>query len=273
MTIYFEDIATIMHPNRYKVHLANWNGTDQPLDVFVRDRQEWKQWNSWRSARNDFNRDYIFALMDFYHQPNIWLFGGIYKMLSRSDEQRTHSYQVELTDELEAMVGRLKIYFERPSRAKAIKLEKYIGQFRVAEILKDVYTGEAFCGYENINHEFRQLENIFLQSKRDWKAALENIKGVYVIMDVSNGRKYVGAAYGDSGIWSRWLGYISSGHGWTDELTELIDQNGIEYARKNFVFSLLEYRSMRTDDQVIIDREKYWKNVLLSRGRYGYNRN
>jgi hypothetical protein len=273
MSIYFKDISEISHLNVYKVHLANWNGSAQPLDVFVRDKNEWKNWNTWKGAKNDFNRDFIFSLIDFYHEPNIWLFGGIYKVLSRSDEQYSHSYQVELTDKLEPMIGRLKIYFERPGRAKTIKLEKYFDKFRVSEILKNVYAGEVFCGYENINHEFHQIENIFIQAKNDWKTALENIKGIYVITDKSNGKKYVGSAYGDFGIWSRWSNYIKTGYGGNEELKEIIDKNGIEYARKNFVISLLEYRSMKTDDRVILDREKYWKKVFLSQGRFGYNKN
>lgn len=47
---------------------------------------------------------------------------------------------------------------------------------------------------------------------------------------------------------------------------------GIEYARNNFRFSLLEYRPMKDDDKTIIKRENHWKDVLLTRGDYGYNK-
>lgn len=142
----------------------------------------------------------------------------------------------------------------------------------VSQIFDKRYSGEAFCGYENLDHDFLMLESVFKQSKPDWKAALENVKGVYLIIDKSNGRMYVGSAYGESGIWSRWSCYIGTGHGWNDELTRLIDEKGLDYARKNFKFSILEYRAMKTDDQVIIDKEQYWKRVLLS-GTFGYNKN
>ena len=114
---------------------------------------------------------------------------------------------------------------------------------------------------------------IVRNGKQDWKAALENVKGVYLITDKSNGKRYVGSAYGGSGIWSRWACYVGTGHGWNDELTKLIKQEGIEYARKHFQISLLEYRAMKTDDNTIIERECYWKDVLLSRGQFGYNKN
>ncbi|MGB4782742.1 GIY-YIG nuclease family protein, partial [Candidatus Methylomirabilis sp.] len=129
------------------------------------------------------------------------------------------------------------------------------------------------CGYENINHDFSTLETIFKSGRPDWKAALENVKGVYLIIDKYNGKKYVGSAYGGSGIWARWECYMGTGHGWNDELTKLIQQEGIDYARKNFRLSLLEYRPARTDDRVIIERENYWKEALLSCGAFGYNRN
>lgn len=77
---------------------------------------------------------------------------------------------------------------------------------------------------------------------------------------------------GDAGIWSRWACYIGTGHGWNDELTKLINTNGIGHARENFQFSILEFRSMRTDDQVIINREQYWKRALQTNA-FGYNKN
>jgi hypothetical protein len=83
----------------------------------------------------------------------------------------------------------------------------------------------------------------------------------------------VGSAYGGTGIWSRWACYIETGHGYSDELTNVIAMSGIEYARKHFRFALLEHRTMKTDDDVIIQREQYWKSVLLTRGEYGYNKN
>jgi hypothetical protein len=41
----------------------------------------------------------------------------------------------------------------------------------------------------------------------------------------------------------------------------------------NFRFALLEYRSSRTPDEVIIERETFWKRILLTRGEHGLNRN
>ncbi len=273
MPILLSSLMPIANPSDYKVHLASWNGSDQPLDVFVRDREEWDGWNCWRSQKDEFNRKYILSLIDFYHEPDIWLFGGIYVVLSRSPANFSHSYTVDPATEYEDFVGRLKIRFARPGRVRSVKLENYYDQMFVSELLREQYTGEHFPGYENISHDFTALEGVFKSHRPDWKAALENVKGVYLIVDKSNGKKYVGSAYGDAGIWARWSCYIGNGHGWNDELTKLIDREGIDYARRNFRISLLEYRAARTDDRIIIERECYWKEALCSRGPFGYNQN
>ena len=261
------------NPEDFKVHLASQASNIQPLDEFVRDPAAWDKWNTWRYHRDDFNKPYIFSLMDFYPEPDNWLFGGVYKVLSRRTENNSHSYDVESVADYEEFVGRLKIRFKRPGRNRSIRLEKYYHEMIVYELLAERYSGERFPGYESINHEFRTLEEIFKNQRPDWKAALENVKGIYVIFDQSNGKKYVGSAYGEAGIWSRWNAYINTGHGWTDELTKLINAMGIEYARQNFRVVLLEYRPARTDDSILIDRETFWKKALLSHGPHGYNKN
>src|SRR6266404_7044420 len=198
MSIYLSSLLPISNLKDYKAHLACWNGETQPLDVFVRDRVEWDRWNTWRSEKDEFNRTYILSLIDFYPEPGIWLFGGIYSVLSRSPANQSHSYAVERVPDHEELVGRLKIRFARPGRIRSVKLENYYSQMIVSELLRELYTGEQFPGYEGINHDFGALEVVFRTQRPDWKAALENIKGVYLIADKSNGRKYVGSAYGGS---------------------------------------------------------------------------
>jgi len=262
----------IPNPADYKVHLASWDGTDHPLDVFVRDSREWDGWNSWRASKDDFNRAYILALIDFYPEPDVWLFGGIYRVVSRAPTNYSHSYHVERVPEHDDLVGRLKIRFTRPSRARSISLEKYFEQMTVSELLKETYTGVPLPRLEWISLDFDALEGIFKTHRPDWRAVLENVKGVYVIFDKRNGKKYVGAAYGDAGVWARWNCYIETGHGGNEELTTLIAQYGLDYARQNFRITLLEFRSASTDDRVILEREQYWKEALLSRGQFGYNK-
>ena len=268
--IKLKKILPIENPQDYKLHLACWNGSEQPLNVFVRDREEWKGWNAWKEGKNDFSRKYIFSLIDYYHEYDKWIFGSIFEVLERKEKR----YSLKLLPHFQEMIGRLKIMYHRYQglRERAFYFEKHIEAMVVSELLKEPYAGERFCGYERIDLDFPTLELIFRNNREDWRAALENAKGIYLIVDKSNGKKYVGSASGDAGIWSRWRCYIGTGHGWSDELTRLVDKEGFEYARRNLKFSILEYMSMKTDDSTIIIRESYWKDVLLTR-KFGYNRN
>ena len=252
-----------------KIHLASWNGDKQPLDVFVNDRNEWQDWNKYRGQRDDFNRQYIFSLINFYPEQDTWLFGGLFKITKRHPDR----YEIQLQNKFQNLVGRLKIKFKRSGRAKAVLPEKQFERMSVAEILRQPYTGEVFPGYENICLQFNKLESIIRLEKKDWKSALSNVKGVYLIADTSNGKKYVGSAYGTTGIWSRWSCYIGTGHGHNDDFSRIINEHGVDYAHQNFVFTLLEYRPMKTDDYVVIERETFWKVALLTRGEHGYNKN
>lgn len=272
MSIPLSDLLRIPNPTQYKVHLASYNGIIQPLEVFVKDRVEWENWNSWRSNTDQFNRDYILALADFYLETDVWLFGGIYKVIGRQPVNQSRSYTVDRAVEGQELIGRLKIHFVRPSRMRSLKLEKYFPKMSVSELLKEPYAGEKFPGYEKMSYEFSMLETVFLTERADWKAALEIVKGVYLIVDTSNGKKYVGSANGAFGIWSRWRSYIETGHGGNVELIHLIKKEGIDYARRNFRITLLEYLPFKTVDDDIWTREKYWKMALLSRA-HGYNKN
>jgi hypothetical protein len=57
------------------------------------------------------------------------------------------------------------------------------------------------------------------------------------------------------------------------ELRELVSDPTLEYCRKFFHFALLEYRPTSTPDDAILEREGFWKRILLTRGEYGLNRN
>ena len=266
---------------KYKLHLASIspNGT-RPLDVFVRNWDEWVGWNEWRGGKGGidrFNKPYIFSLIKFYPEANKYLFGGIFEVVERflNWKETERGYQVKLVPLHQELIGRLIINFYRKQglMGSSFLLKSHYDDFSVSQILKKAYDGVVFPGYESIRIDFNNLEQIYAIQKSDWKVALENVKGVYVIVDKSNGKKYVGSAYGDFGIWSRWACYIGTGHGWNDELTHLIKLSGKEYAKNNFQFTLLEYRSMKTDDKVIIERETFWKEALITRSSFGYNKN
>ena len=271
MTIQLNDLLSIPDPNQYKLHLACRNQySARPLDEFLVSYSRWRGWNTWKGNRNDWTRDYVLSFMEFYPKEDSWLFGGVFKVLARHKKH----YDLEEVATFDKYVGRLIVSFYRYQgmRGRASYLENYLDQFKVSEILPRPYAGESFPGFENIELDFGSLERILKDERDDWKAVLSNAKGVYLIGDISNGKKYVGSAYGVDGIWSRWACYIGTGHGWVDELTRIVKRRGLKYARQNFRFSVLEIVSPSMSDEAVIARENHWKRVLLSQ-KHGYNRN
>jgi hypothetical protein len=169
--ILLTDIIKIDNPKKYKLHLACWNGKENPLDVFVRDYKEWVGWNEWKGNRNDWTREYIFSLIEFYPKSDSWLFGGIFKVKNNLETK----YELDEDLEYKKYVGRLTISFHRyPGlRGRAFNLENYIDRLIVSEILPDIYEGEAFPGYDKINHDFHVLEAITRKEKKIGKLLLK----------------------------------------------------------------------------------------------------
>jgi hypothetical protein len=269
MTIMLKEIWTIQKPEDYKVHFARWNGDTQPLEDFVQDRAEWQKWQEYRPSRNDFNRPFIFSLAQFYHESDTWLFGGVFRVLTRHEDR----YEVELQNSGSGFIGRLKLHSDYRGRTTRANFENHYAGFAVQEILREPYSGRQFPGYEEIDLSFEELETLVKNDRPDWKAALENVKGIYLINDTKRGMRYIGSAYGDQGIWSRWSAYVASGHGGNAELRALVKDPSLRYCRAHFRFALLEHCPIPTPDKAVLDREAFWKRILLTRGEKGLNRN
>ncbi len=267
--ILLKDIWPIEGVTDYKVHFGRYDGRN-PLDLWVGNRAVWKVWQEYYPSRNAFNREFIFSLMDFYFERDTWLFGGVFRVKGRRKER----YEVELTKYGAPFIGRLKLYSPYRHRQTRVNFENHYDNFHVREVLREPYSGQSFPGYENINLSFDELDGLIRNDRPDWKAALKNVQGIYLITDTKTNKRYVGSAYSDSGIWSRWGQYIQNGHGGNAGLRDLLKKsNGVEYCQKNFKFSLLEYHSMNAPDTIVTDREKFWKKVLLTGDKYGYNKN
>ena len=277
LSILLSEILLIDNPKEYKVHFGTWNGTHHPLDLWVKNSANWLAWQEWRGKRARWTRRYIFSLMQMHHEGvGRYLFGGIFEVLG-TDENH---HEVRMADTGEQFIGRLKIDSPYRQRKSDVMLEKHYGPassypMTVAEILPTRYTGRSFPGYQTIHISFAELEGLIGNSRMDWKSPLASVKGVYLITDRSTNERYVGSAYGDAGIWSRWESYVHSGHGGNKGLRDVLGrQEGdpIDYCRRHFQFALLEYVPADTPDDAILARENWWKQVLLSR-TFGLNRN
>lgn len=99
---------------------------------------------------------------------------------------------------------------------------------------------------------------------KTWRAAISEWRGVYFILDISDGKGYVGSAYGSANIRARWENYSKSGHGGNKRLKSRCPEN--------LRFSILERMSPDTPAELVIERESTWKNRLHTR-EYGLNEN
>ena len=269
--IKLNQIMFVDDPSEYKMHIAKYDGKTNPLDDFIENFDYWLDWNKWRSkTRNRFTRKYVISFIDFYPQKGTFLFGGIFEVLNTYSDH----YDICLCDEYKDFIGRLKVKNIKTSKGSAFYFERYYNDIEVVEIFDKSYSCHAFPGYENINYPFIQIKEIINRKPLDWKSALENVKGVYMLTDTETGKRYIGSAYGDCGIWSRWSQYCANGHGNNKELVSLVNEKGYAYVENNFKFTLLEIHPIFTPDDEIILRESFWKDVMMSGNRkFGYNLN
>ncbi len=163
-------------------------------------------------------------------------------------------------------VGRLVVKYKNNAQAMIRKAESVIDDCYVSQILPDTFDNDLFPGYEKVNISWDEMKRDL--EKDTWKTALENQKGVYLITDISNGKKYVGSAYGENMILGRWRAYVKTGHGGNVGLKQLT----FDHIKQNFKYSILDIYKSTTDDQIIIERESWWKEILQSR-KFGYNEN
>ncbi|MCP3966560.1 MAG: GIY-YIG nuclease family protein [Lentisphaerae bacterium] len=261
--------APDIKPEECKLHLAGWDGSEDPIDVFL--SGEFEEWQSWQSKKN-FERKYIISIIQLPAKDK-WLFAGGY--LSHScDYDKTagcYKYRTEAMDEFIEFSGRLTVSFDRAARQSYLYAEKYIEKIVISELTSKKMAIEEFKGYNKFILTKKKLDIVVSQNIDSWRGALSNVAGVYLITDTATGRVYVGSATGDCGIWQRWSEYSRNGHGGNKELVALLKEKGDNYSN-NFQYSILEIADTHSSSDDVKERESYWKDVLCSR-KYGYNKN
>lgn len=122
-----------------------------------------------------------------------------------------------------------------------------------------------FNDYLEFTLSHRELTELYQHqdAHRDWRARLEAVAGVYLILAETTGHLYVGSAYGAGGIWSRWEQYAKTGHGGNKLLTDLLSKDPAYPER--FRFSLLQILPKTLTREEVIGRETLYKQKLGTR--------
>jgi len=225
-----------------KVKFNKHNGFNNPIDLYISNRDLInKQWLYWRTEKR-------------------YVSNGI-------------NYTGTPIKEYESFFGRIIIKFHKTFQPQTVYFNTIGDELEVCQILPSVFDGDDFIGYDKVKLSYSQLQKIINQRKKDWVSALESQKAVYLITDTNNGKLYVGSATSDNGmLLKRWKEYVETGHGGNKNLIQLVNEKGMDYIQNYFQYSILENYNSTISDEIILERESWWKEVLKTR-IFGYNAN
>ena len=251
-----------------KIHLATHNGIEDPLDVYLSGSfDEWQR----HQTRKNFERKFVISLIAL-RPSNSWLFAGVHTSgPATSLSDGTFHYPLAEKSECGELNGRLVVHFKRPSRQAYLKAESWSESLQVTELRASRLAIAHFPGFKLVHLTKDQLDLIVREQLPEWRSALSSVAGIYLITDSETGKKYVGSATGQGGIWDRWCAYSSTGHGGNVELRQVMKELGSDHTR-NLRYSVLEIADTHASSSEVLQRESHWKQVLLTR-RHGLNAN
>lgn len=130
----------------------------------------------------------------------------------------------------------------------------------------------AFLGYDKVVLSYIELKEIMTDKilYENWHTALSSVYAIYLIVDKTDAKQYVGSAYGEDGLLGRWKCYIDTKHGGNKKIEELICNYHERY--ENFQFSILQILPKTIMQEEVIKIESLYKRKLLSK-EFGLNDN
>lgn len=249
-----------------KIRFNQDNNNDfNPIKLFKEKDKGLYNGHFWNSQKKSFHVGQI-AVGFLKLDTDKWLLFDISKITKDLNVFNGVGYEYETLQKYEKYFGRLIIKYKNQSQNLIRNATSVIHDCEVYEIIDDTFDDDGFPGYENVDLAWGDLKRVI--EKKDWKTALENQKGVYLITDISTGKRYVGSAYGETMLLGRWKHYVQTGHGGNKDLKEL----SFDYIKNNFRYSILEIYKSTVDDRIILNREHHWMRILLTKNKnYGYN--
>jgi len=168
-------------------------------------------------------------------------------------------FELDLTDFYLPWKGKLVVDWPPPERSWWRRAHR--NEISVRAILEDSLLDAAMPSWDEINLNWDELGILPVR----WSNVLSQWRGIYYIYDSSDGKGYVGSAYGGENIFGRWRNYAATGHGGN----RLLRQR----EPRNFRFSILQRVSPDMDAGDVIRLEGTWKERLHTRAPFGLNDN
>ena len=266
---------------RTKIRLNTYNGDKNPIDEFKKNPQYLLDWNYWNNKTYKKGQISIGLVNMGNDKWLLFTVGLITKILDfpisndhkKGDVKNGVQVEYDTFEKYQDLYGRVVVGYHNDSQQMFRNAESLIDQLVVKEILPSIFTGFDFPGYDNVSLTYEQLETIIKGNYPSYHNALQNQKAVYLQTDKATGKLYVGSATAQYGmLLSRWASYVENGHGGNVGLKELILEKGFDYIKENFKYTIIENFNAKVDDNYVLERESYWKEVLLTR-KFGYNKN
>lgn len=269
--VMLNDLLQIKDLDNVKIRLnfdygpANWNVIEAFKNGDMQGLLNGHYWN-YKGKKSYKKGQTTIGLLRISPKSDLWLLFHIGKVTKDLELRDAVGYEFESLLEYNKFIGRVIVKYKNTSQSVVRNASTLIDQCEVYQILPDIFDNDIFPGYDNVDVSWKELSRVI--EKESWKTALQNQKAVYLITDTSNGKMYVGSAYGQHMLLNRWQCYIDNGHGGNVELKKLTK----DYIEENFRYSILDIFKSKTDDQIILNRENWWKKTLLTR-KFGYNAN
>lgn len=163
---------------------------------------------------------------------------------NESDRAGRLRFTLRKRSELSDLIGRLII--SRPAGRGYMRLAERMPD-EVREVLRTPHLTPPPPDWREFVIDTANLRAI----PRDWAARLREWRGVYLIVDESDGARYVGSAYGDEELLQRWQAHVRKDRGITAELGKRDP--------KNFRFSILQVVEPGLDKDAVVRIESNWK--------------
>ena len=275
---YFFKDATLKGKVKVKFNMNAGDKNLPALDFLLSDNDRWMEMNCWKSkqANNNYSdAEYVLSFAQYYpYGSNYYMFGGLYKIEKILPEVYDQiGYKLTLQEEFNEYIKRLIIKLDRPvGRDIYNKPFENVQRDFNPEIYELTPSARLcdFNGYNNVLLLHKDLQIIAKYGAPQWENALKNVKGIYAITDISNGKIYIGSATGENGIWQRWCSYAKGLTGDNKDFINIVKETGEDYIRSNFTYSILEIFDMKTKDDYIISREHHWMKVFQTK-KFGMN--
>jgi len=170
-------------------------------------------------------------------------------------------FDLVLTDFYAHWKGKLVVRWPPLDRNWYRWAHKLNNEMPVLAILEESALDAAMPEWDAIDLTWDELRVLPTQ----WKSRLSEWRGIYYIFDTSDGKGYIGSAYGECNLLGRWLNYADCGHGGN----HLLQQRD----PRNFRFTILQRVSPDMEAHDVIRLESSWKQRLHTRRPYGLNDN